>query len=246
MADGVTTTVDGQPPQHTEEAETEESQLAAKRQSKLHKQMEGLTAQKSLFEAYKFFIKFQTISKFNIRALWIFSLILGITLYLQDSNIDVMRGYILALSDLTIQINVSILGFLIAGYTIYISQLKRSHIEVLLLTPFTKAADPKKPDSAPIVTNWFKFINLDFLNVFIQCIAFTISVYMIKSILTCISLSDEWGNECEFSRRLLQAIYLIVSSWSLVILLFLKSFIYNLYNGIMMAVRLNVFVNDDE
>ena len=201
-------------------------------------ELASLTNEKSLWHLYLVYRQNQKIGYFNFYFTLGISFILFIFTSLNDSTIDEWKIIIKEFSDFSVQIVASILGFLIAGYTIFLTLIKSKHVKLL-----NAALDPE--NNLPI----FKSCNLAFVNVFIQYLAYFVVGLLIKTLNIsgnrfhelCIFCFDE-----QITQVIFKTVYFILALWTIVLGLYLKSFVFNIYISAMILFSLDMDDPEDD
>ncbi len=198
-----------------------------------------LTREKSLFQIYK---KYAAIKKpkFNyIVTLLFFLVISGYTIFTKSSNVilaEQTRQFI----DFSFSFSSSTLGFLVAGYAIWATLTNQKSLLVMAAT--------KKPGSD---ISYLKYGHFSLIYVFIHFIVFTVLCGILK-IMACKQCLIP---DLLFSIRtvcvdlvgiFIRATHIIVSTYFIFLLFQIKSFIFNLFYLVMVSVRLNYELRDDD
>jgi len=190
-----------------------------------------LTQEKSLFSIYVAYRSSQRIPKFNI-FITIFSLILiSVGTFQSKSSLHDLRLAIIDLANVGIQTCATLLGFLVAGYTIFLTLVKPEHVKALSSICVTSTKLP-----------YFKHVNFTFINVFIQYLIYFIFVTILRVFLIPHNGIEEIirDNIGLYKVSIYCKTFIVIFAlWSVVLALYLKSFIYNIYSSSMILFKLN-------
>ncbi|AZN32294.1 hypothetical protein [Pseudoalteromonas sp. Xi13] len=189
---------------------------------------DNITSENSFWKLYLQLRKVKS-SKTNI-AVFIFSLILTFTsIYFTENNIPILKEQIYSISGNLITWSVSLVGFVLAGYAIY-ATLAEKEMQVAM----SIIQDDKT--------------NLDFLKsthcVFIKicvdmlAIAFLIFILSSKPFIQFLDLFLLLNilNQ-EVYQLILVLIFSLLHAMFILILMLTRSFIYNVYHSVMVAIR---------
>lgn len=191
---------------------------------------ESLTEEKSLWIIFRKHLKCQKTNKFNLWALSLSTIFFGFAILPNDMSGKDLRESLIGIIDLQLGLCASMLGFLIAGYTIFLSLVKPEHVRILCSVTVKETG-----------LTYFKHVNFIFINVFIQYLAFLVALTAIRFIsipgngferFVLLHLEKE---TVHFHATLL---YFLIGCWSIAILLYLKSFIFNIYTSSMTLYKL--------
>lgn len=184
-----------------------------------------LTSEKSLFAIYRKYRKGQKIGKFNGSCLVVFAFVSFAYLCGSQNTINELAENASSTTDLALQIVTQLLGFLIAGYTIFLTLVQTKTLK--------KLCEVNEPDSG---LPYFKYINFVFVNVFLQHLVFYVVMIMIRCTVLNATCHDKFNDNF---MTLIKLISFIQSLWIVTLALYLKSFVYNIYASSMVIFRLN-------
>lgn len=150
---------------------------------------------------------------------------------------QVVTTQIRAVADLGLTFSITILGFLIAGFTIFATL---SRVEMFI--------DMAKRIEPTTQLDFLKYNFFAFIGVFTEYLAFTFLCLMVKLLcfpggpatlfLNCIN------PPLDFRHRLAQAALVILSGFLVYVLMQLKSFLFNIYHVVMTSIAWSV--HDEE
>ena len=190
---------------------------------------DSLSKEKSLWEIFKKTLEIKE-SFLNLFLLIVVFIVISIYTIFFDKGLT-ESGFILrSLADTGAGFSTSILGFLIAGFTIFTSIADKSL--------FVSMAKERKDG---YTFSWLKFVFFVFMKVFIHYFVFTCLCYFVKIFFT------ENGIISSFLGRaseglLVKGIFLkttlvVIGTYLVYLLILLKSFLFNIYEVSMMAIR---------
>lgn len=196
---------------------------------------ERLTAEKSLFQVYLKARKVAS-SPWNARVSWFVCLFLlgGLAANICCGNpvvsyMGLVSG-IHAVGDIGFSLTTAILGFLIAGFAIFASITKREVFIVLAKLNHTRGGISR-----------LQFMFFNFLLIFIHFI-----VFLTVSILTKLVLypGGPFANglqyvaslDSEAPNYIMVLLFSILTAWLVFLLMLLKSFIWNLYQAVLVTI----------
>ena len=171
-------------------------------------------------------------SRFNIISTLIVSLCITASACLSPQPVDKTIEIIRYFSSMGLSLSLNILGFLLAGFTIFATVSQPN----LLLG----MAEMKHPESG---LSWLKHNFFIFMRVFIYYLAFAVFCLFIiifghpgglLTLLTLVSLSPY--NEC-IKFLVVKLCYIVLFTGYFFLILQLKSFIFNIYHSVMTSLR---------
>jgi len=188
-----------------------------------------LTKERNLLDIYRQSRKI-TSSGFNQVASAIV-LCLLLTYVLASSNVHVIARNVRELADLGFNFTVGILGFLLAGFTIFATVSKTKLLKTMAVTQHKESG-----------LSYLKYSFFAFMKVFIVYLAFATLCLLIKIIggpEGPVTLLITWmPSGVRTLKRVVASISLIVvGTWFFFLLMVLKSFIFNVYHIVMTAIR---------
>lgn len=174
---------------------------------------------------------------------WLLFTILSLYAVFSNRSVDDLANEVRTLADLGFNFSISILGFLIAGFTIFATVTKP--------TLFIELAKRRHTRSG---LSYLKYTFFVFMYVFIAYLTFTIVCLLIKllatpsgvisSALTCLS---EYPEHIVLSKRILVGVGIVtIGTWSFHLLVLLQSFIFNIYITIMTSIRWEIQNNNSD
>lgn len=195
-----------------------------------------LTKERSLFQLYKISYKFET-NRFNLITTLIVAILLTIYSYLAWNKPEILLNTYTKYIDIGLTFATSILGFLVAGFTIFVTVTKTEL--------FIEMAKKRYEESDQ---SYFKYVISCFVIAFVHYVSYLFVCLMSNLLLGPDGFSLLIYNELmaiptislylPLIKKTLTAIGVIgIGSWSAYLVLLLKSFIFNIYSTIALAVR---------
>lgn len=191
-----------------------------------------LLDEKSLWQIYKECLTKLPPSTFNlgVAATVIFALVLDCSYFPEQysNRLEVIRS----LCDAGLGFGSTILGFLIAGFTIFSTLAKPDMLAKMYATPHSSGLSYLK-------VNFFAFVEVFVVYTFLLVIYLSTKIFgavggMISSIVDLSSRTPFFGY-CLDKQWLINIWFVIICSASIYSLLALKSFIFNTYHAVMTA-----------
>jgi hypothetical protein len=175
------------------------------------------------------------VSWFNLISSWFLLVILGFHMWFSEKTTSVMAEEVRSLVDTGFNFAGSILGFLIAGFTIFATLNKPD---------LFKAMARKRHKTG---LSYLKYNFFTFMKVFIHYISFVATCLLIKLLASpsgTISAGIDFLNIYISSLKIVAIKHTIVAigfallgTWFFYLIMLLKSFIFNVYHIVMTAVR---------
>lgn len=192
------------------------------------KHISELTDENSFWKLYKLTRKIPT-SKDNLYVYWLFFSLFILIAPLSTATLDLkLESFAVNVKDL-IGWSISILGFILAGYSIFASLTDKS-----LQLKLASAIEPKTK------LNLLKHTHCLFVKVLIELIIMVFLAYILKVIFSkevILPLIDIMGIQDSIASMAISFIDAVISSLFVMMLLLCKSFIYNVYHVIMVSIR---------
>lgn len=167
-------------------------------------------------------------------AFLIFVLLAGaVAITPEHYNLEMARGFLHSLGSLSFSLALGILGFLIAGFAIFASITKVEIFSELAQTPYANYKE----------INNLQYVFFNFISVFVIYIGLlSVSMFMILATLEfspLFQLIKLIGSKNEkFDVAALSIFIFILGQWTVISILRLKSFVWNLYQTVLLAIAL--------
>lgn len=195
-------------------------------------QSEDLLKEKSLWAVYKLSWKLPK-PYFLLVTITIFCVSLFTFALLSNISHQVLLGYIREILDLGISFSTSILGFLIAGFTIFATLTDRKL--------FVKLARLINPDTK---LPWLKHLFIVFMHTFTHFVSF-LSLSIFLKLTTQTNGIFSWllyhyaTRPFEIKSFLLAFTFGILSAWLFYLTLLLARFVFNIYHACMLTIAVS-------
>lgn len=191
---------------------------------------EDLTKERNLFDIYRQLRLMQAGFFNNLCTFLVCVLLILYSFYTSESSHE-LADKVRSLSEFGLNFAASILGFLIAGFTIFFTISKTDLFLALAKTEHRASK-----------LSWLKYSFFAFMEIFIIYIAFLFLCVLVKifaaphGVIT-IFLSN-FPNQIEKTKKIIASIGMIViGTWFVYLIIVLKSFIFNVYHIAMTSIR---------
>lgn len=195
-----------------------------------------LTKEKNLLQIYILSRKFPK-GKFNCWLLIGFLILFVIYAFLSRKNEEHILHLLFKMVDVGISFGASILGFLIAGFTVFVTMTKTEIFVEMSKVPYKKTGE-----------SYLKYNLSQFMIVFINYILYLFLCFFIFmfgqpdgffSLLSKIAIGLFGGDLSLliFHKLPIYICFVAVGVWSMYLLILMKSFIYNIYQVVTTTVR---------
>jgi hypothetical protein len=174
---------------------------------------------------------------------WAILVILSIYAALSNKPVNELANEVRSLADLGFNFSISILGFLVAGFTIFATVTKPNL--------FIKLAKVKHTKSG---LSYLKYTFFVFMYVFIAYLSFTLFCLLIKLlaspsgvISTALICLSNYPEHIDLSKRILAGVGIAtLGTWAFHLIILLQSFIFNIYITVMTSIRWEIQNNNSE